>query len=161
MNSRQLWWLSLCLMVLQRQATIQKSILDIQRETLDEDRRRSQLVTCSDFMVLDTSLESKLSDIASTMTKVLESLSERVAICEERCREPVNPSKWRHEDPEDEGGPHEGEKRRRLTDIPQGRSIRTMPLSDRGEGSSRGGGRRYIGRDEYDVYLAGGEEIIQ
>ena len=34
---------------LQRQATIQKSVLDIQREALDEDRRRSQLVTRSDF----------------------------------------------------------------------------------------------------------------
>ena len=112
-------------------------------------------------MALQTSLESKLSDIASTMTKALEALSEGVAICEERCKEPVNPSKERHEDPEDEGGPYEGEKRRRLTDIPQGQSIRTMPLSDRGEGSSRGGGRRYLGRDEYAVYLAGGEEISQ
>ena len=63
-----------------------------------------------------------------------------MAICEERCKEPINPSKQRREDPEDEGGPHEGEKRRRLTDIRQGQSIRTMPLSDSGEGSSRGCG---------------------
>ena len=95
------------------------------------------------------------------MTKALEALSESVAICEEQCREHVNPSKRRHEDPEDKGGPHEGEKRRILTDIPQGRTIKTMPLSDRGEGSSSGGGRRYLGRDEYVVYLAGGEEISQ
>ena len=127
---------------LQRQTAIQKYVLDIQREPMDEDRRQSQLVTRSDFMALQTSLETKLSDIASTMTKALEALSERVAICEERCREPVNPSKRSHEDPENEGGPHEGEKCRRLTDIPQGRSIITMSLSDRGEGSSRGGCRR-------------------
>ena len=56
---------------LQRQAAIQKSILDIQRETLDEDRRQSQLVTRSDLMALQTSLETKLSDIANTMTKAL------------------------------------------------------------------------------------------
>ena len=68
---------------LQRQAAIQKSVLDIQRETLDEDRRWSQLVTRSDFLALQTSLEKKLSDISSTMTKALEALSERVAICEE------------------------------------------------------------------------------
>ena len=36
-----------------------------------------------------------------------------------------------------------------------------MPLSDGEEGSSRGGGRRYLGRDEYAVYLASGEEISQ
>ena len=36
-----------------------------------------------------------------------------------------------------------------------------MPLSDRGEGSSMGGGRRYLGRDDYAIYLAGGEEISQ
>ena len=36
-----------------------------------------------------------------------------------------------------------------------------MPLSDRGEGSSRGGGRRYLGRYDYVVFLAGGEEISQ
>ena len=95
-----------------------------------------------DFMALQTSMEQKMSDIADNMKKALEALFERVAICEERCEEPVNPSKRRHEDPEDEGGPHEGEKRRRLTDIPQGRSIRTMPLSNRGEGSSRVGDRR-------------------
>ena len=34
-----------------------------------------------------------------------------------------------------------------------------MPLSDRKEGSSRGGGRRYIGREEDVVYLASCEEI--
>ena len=77
--------------VLQRQAAIQKSVLDAQREAIDEDRRRSQLVTRSDFMLLQTSLEQKLSDIATNMTKALEALSERVAICEERCKEPVNP----------------------------------------------------------------------
>ena len=145
---------------LQRQATIQKSVLDAQREAIDEARRQSQVVTHSDFLALKTSLENKLSDIADTMTKALEALSERVAICEQQCKEPVNPSKRRHEDP-DEGGPHEGEKRRRLTDIPQGRSIRIIPLSDREEGSSRGGGRRYLGREEEIVYLAGGEEVTQ
>ena len=139
---------------LQRQAAIQKSILDVKREALDEDRRRSQLVTRSDFMALQTSMEQKLLDIADNMKKALEALAERVAICEERCKEPINPFKRRHEDPE--GGPHEGEKRRRLTDIPQGRSIRTMSLSDREEGSFRGGGRRYLGREEYTVFLAGG-----
>jgi len=72
------------------------------------------------------------------MKKALEALSEQVVICEERCKEPVNPSKRRHEDPD--SGPHEGEKRRRLIDIPQGGSIRTMSLFDREEGSSRGGG---------------------
>ena len=82
-----------------------------------------------------------------------------MAICQERCKEPINPSKRWHEDPD--SGPHEGEKRRRLVDLPQGRSIRTMPLSDREEGSSRGGGRRYLGRDDYPVFLAGGEEISQ
>ena len=112
-------------------------------------------------MALQTSLETKLSDIANNITKALEALSERLAICEEQCKEPVNPSKRRHEDSEGEGGPYGGEKHRRLTNIPQGRSIRTMPLSDREEGSSRGGGWRYLGRDEYVAYLAGGEEISQ
>jgi uncharacterized protein YeeX (DUF496 family) len=144
---------------LQRQASIQKSVLDVQREALDEDRRRSQLVTSSDFMALQTSKEKKLSEIVANMTKALEALSERVAICEERCKEPVNPSKRRHEDPD--SGPHEGEKRRRLIDLPQGRSIRTMSLSNKEEGSSRGGGRRYLRRDDYAVFLAGGEESSQ
>ena len=72
-------------------------------------------------MALQTSMEQKLSEIADNMTKALEALSERVGICEERCKEPVNPSKRRYEDPE--GGPHEGEKRRRLIDIPQGSRI--------------------------------------
>ena len=51
-------------------------------------------------MALQTSLETKLSDIANNMTTALKALSERVAICEERCKEPVNVSKRRHEDPE-------------------------------------------------------------
>ena len=104
-----------------------------------------------------------MSDIADKMKKALEALSERVAICEECCTEPVNPSKRRHEDPDE--GPHEGEKRQRLTELPgfkQGRSIRTMPLSDRQEGSSRGGGhRRYLGAEDCSIFLAGGEELSQ
>ena len=36
-----------------------------------------------------------------------------------------------------------------------------MPLSNRDEGSSRGGGRRYLGREDYAVFLAGGKEISQ
>ena len=102
---------------LQRQASIQKSILYVQREALDEDRRWSQLVTCSDFMALQTSMEQKLSEIADNMKKALKALSEREGNCEERCKESINPSKRRHEDP-DEGGPHEGEKCRSLIDIP-------------------------------------------
>ena len=69
---------------LQRQATIQKSVYDIQRETLEEDQRRSQLVTRMDFLDLKTSLEQKIEDIADTMKKALEALSERVAMCEEQ-----------------------------------------------------------------------------
>ena len=40
-------------------------------------------------------------------------------------------------------------------------SIRTMPLSDRQEGSSRGGGERYLGAEDYSIFLAGGEELSQ
>ena len=36
-----------------------------------------------------------------------------------------------------------------------------MPLSDRQEGSSRGGGRRYIGVKDCSIVLAGGEELGQ
>ena len=42
------------------------------------------------------------------MQKALEAMSKRVAICEERYKEPVKPSKRRHQDPD--SGPHEGEK---------------------------------------------------
>ena len=116
-----------------------------------------------DFLNLKTSLEQKIENIAETMKKALEALSERVAMCEEQCKEPVNPSKRRHEDPD--SGPHEGEKRQRLTDLPgfrQGHNIRTMPLSDRPEGSSRGGGhRRYLGEEDFSIFLAGGEELSQ
>ena len=97
-----------------------------------EDRRWSLVVTRMDFLQLKTSLEQKIEDIVETMKKALEAMSERIDICEERCKEPVNPSKRRHEDPE--RGPQEGSKRQRLTNLlgfRQGRSIRTMPLSDR------------------------------
>ena len=111
-----------------------------------------------DFLNLKTSLEQKIENIAETMKKALEALPERVAMCEEQCKEPVNPSKRRHEDPD--SGPHEGEKRQRLTDLPrlkQGRSIRTMSIYDRQEGSSRGGGhRRYIEAEDCSIFLAGG-----
>ena len=73
------------------------------------------------------------------MKKALEAMSERIAMCEEQCKELVNPSKRRHEDPN--SGPHEGVKRQRLTDLPgfrQGRSIRTMPLSNKPERDHRG-----------------------
>ena len=36
-----------------------------------------------------------------------------------------------------------------------------MPLSDREEGSSRGGDRRYLGREDYVIFLDGVEEISQ
>ena len=94
---------------------------------------------------------------------VLYAMSEHITIWEERCKEPVNPSKKTHEDPD--SSPHEGEKRERLTYLPgfrQGHSIRTMPLSDIPEGSSRGGGhRRYLGEKDCSIFLAGGEELSQ
>ena len=62
-------------------------------------------------MGLQTSMEQKLLEIVDNMAKALEALSERVAICEERCKEPVNRSKRRHEDPD--SGPHGVAKRRR------------------------------------------------
>ena len=39
--------------------------------------------------------------------------------------------------------------------------MRTMSLSDRQEGSSKGGGRRYLGKEDCAIFLAGGEEISQ
>ena len=72
------------------------------------------------------------------------------------------PSKRRHEDPDND--PHEGEKRQRVTDLPgfrQGRSIRTMSLSNRPEGSQRGGGyRRSLGEEDCSIFLASGEESV-
>ena len=62
-------------------------------------------------------------------------MSERIAICDEQRKGPVNLSKRRHEDLD--ADPHEGEKRQRVTDLPgagQGQSIRIMPLSDRSGG---------------------------
>jgi len=52
-----------------------------------------------------------------------------------------------------------------VTDLPrykQGRSIRTMSLSDRPERSSRGGGHmRYLGEEDCSIFLAGSEELSQ
>jgi len=57
---------------LQRQAAIQKSVYDIQKEALDEDLRRSQVVTRMDFLDLQTSMEQKMSEIADIMKKALD-----------------------------------------------------------------------------------------
>ena len=48
---------------LQRQTAIQKSVYDIQRETLEEDRRRSQVVTRMDFLDLKTSSDQNMDNI--------------------------------------------------------------------------------------------------
>ena len=77
-----------------------------------------------------------MGNITEIMKKALEAMYDRIAMCEEQCKGPVNPSKQRHEDLDSD--PYEGEKRQRLIDLlgfRQGRSIRTMPLSDRQEGS--------------------------
>ena len=51
--------------------------------TLQEYRRRSQVVTRMDFLDLKTSLEQKMDNVAETMKNALEAMSDRIAMCEE------------------------------------------------------------------------------
>ena len=61
---------------LQRQSVIQKSVYDLKRETIEEDRWRSQVVARMDFLDLKTSLKQKLDGIADTMRNTLDALNE-------------------------------------------------------------------------------------
>ena len=65
-------------------------------------------MTRMEFLELKTSLEQKIDEIAETMQTSLDVMFEQIAMCVEQCNGPVNLSKRRHEDPEND--PHEREK---------------------------------------------------